>query len=149
MMQRLFGTKVEKLTVFRHIPTRQIYMPDRNDHSEEQMLKKYVRTHLRGVDVNTLTEKEKSEIIEKAKQSRAQDLSVINPHKIRDIFDKMTEIDTMPGSKSSKDFERKMGEIERKKQNKGQGIVTIKTMKKGKVRKVESQKYQTDSAGRI
>jgi len=48
----------------------------------------------------------------------------------------MTEIDTNPNSSSSKKFDDKLQEMERKNAQKREGIITIKTMRRGKVRNV-------------
>lgn len=60
----------------------------------------------------------------------------------------MTEIDTNPNSKSAKEFEAKMMELERKNANKRQGQILIKTMRKGRVRNVQSESFVEDIAGR-
>lgn len=46
------------------------------------------------------------------------DERIVSPQKLKDIFDKMTEIDTNPQGKSSKEFSSKMEELERQNQQK-------------------------------
>jgi hypothetical protein len=41
------------------------------------------------------------------------DERIVSPQKLKDIFDKMTEIDTNPEGKSSQEFSKKMEELER------------------------------------
>jgi len=76
------------------------------------------------------------------------DERILSPQKLKDIFDKMTEIDTNPNSKSSREFEAKMLELERQNPNKRQGQITIKTIRKGKVRNVQEDSFVEDVAGR-
>jgi hypothetical protein len=42
-----------------------------------------------------------------------------------------------------------MEELERSNQQKRQGQITIKTMRRGKVRGVTQEKFETDSTGRV
>ena len=49
------------------------------------------------------------------------DERIISPQKLKDIFDKMTEIDTNPQAKSSQKFQEQLEEMERKNQNKKSG----------------------------
>lgn len=76
------------------------------------------------------------------------DERILSPQKLKDIFDKMTEIDTNPNSKSSREFEAKMLEFERQNPDKRQGQITIKTIRKGKVRNVREDSFVEDVAGR-
>jgi hypothetical protein len=77
------------------------------------------------------------------------DERLISPDKIKDIFDKMTVIDTNPSDRSSVKFEQGMQEMERKNTQKRSGIITIKTMRKGRVSRVSDERFETDSTGRI
>ena len=61
----------------------------------------------------------------------------------------MTEIDTNPNSIASKNFEKQLYDMERQNKNKKEGVITIKTIKRGKVNKVETAQYNTDAAGRM
>ena len=47
--------------------------------------------------------------------------TVISPDKMKAIFDKMTEIETNPNSRTAREFEAKMMELEKKNVNKRQG----------------------------
>ena len=77
------------------------------------------------------------------------DERIVSPQKLKDIFDKMTEIDTNPRAKSSLEFSQKMEELERNNQYKKQGQITIKTIRRGRVRGVSQEKFETDSTGRV
>jgi len=77
------------------------------------------------------------------------DEGVLNPEKLKGIFDKMTEIDTNPSARASKEFHKQLEDIERKNTHKRQGQITIKTIRRGRVRKVTEERFETDSAGRI
>lgn len=77
------------------------------------------------------------------------DERIISPDKLKDIFDKMTVIDTNPNDSSSKKFDEQLTKMERENTNKKQGHITIKTMRRGKVRNVSQERFETDSAGRI
>ena len=77
------------------------------------------------------------------------DERLISPDKIKDIFDKMTVIDTNPRDRSSIKFEEGMQEMERKNAKKSSGIITIKTMRKGRISRVSDERFETDSTGRI
>ena len=60
----------------------------------------------------------------------------------------MTVVDTNPMDKSSRAFEKGLEEMERK-SDKKIGTITIKTMRRGKVRRVSEERFETDNAGRI
>lgn len=47
--------------------------------------------------------------------------TIVSPDKLKDIFDKMTEIETNPNSRTAREFESKMMEMEKKNTNKRQG----------------------------
>ena len=45
---------------------------------------------------------------------RFDERNILSPEKLKDIFDKMTEIDTNPRAKASKEFHQQVEEMERK-----------------------------------
>ena len=61
----------------------------------------------------------------------------------------MTEIDTNPRGKSSQEFSQKLEEMERNNTQKKQGQITSKTIRRGKVKGVSEEKFETDSTGRV
>ena len=77
------------------------------------------------------------------------DERIISPQKLKDIFDQMTEIDTNPQAKSSQKFQEQLEEMERKNTNKKSGQITIKTVRRGRVRRIDDEMFDTDQAGRI
>lgn len=58
--------------------------------------------------------------------------SYIDPSKLKDIFNKITEFDSDPSSKKAQDFYKKLDEIERQNPKKKKSQIIIKTMKKGR-----------------
>lgn len=56
----------------------------------------------------------------------------MDPNRLKQIFDKITEIDTNPKSKTAQDFYKKVEEIERQNPNKKKSQIIIKTLKKGR-----------------
>lgn len=67
-------------------------------------------------------------------------MKTLNPTALKDMFDKMTEIDSDPHSKRAQEYYQKLEELERKNPNKKKGQIIIKTMKKG--RTVKTERYQ-------
>lgn len=62
--------------------------------------------------------------------------AIVSPDKLKAVFDKMTEIETNPNSRTAREFEQKMMEMEKKNSNRRQGQIMIKTMRKGRIRNV-------------
>lgn len=63
--------------------------------------------------------------------------TIVSPDKMKEIFDKMTEIETNPNSRTAREFEQKMMDMEKKKNtNRRSGQIMIKTMRRGRVRNV-------------
>lgn len=58
--------------------------------------------------------------------------SQLDMEQLKDIFDKMTEIDSDPDSKRAKEYYQKLEDIERKNPNKKKTQIIIKTMKRGR-----------------
>ena len=61
----------------------------------------------------------------------------------------MTEIDTNPTSKASIEFNQKLEALEGKKTERRTGEITIKTIRRGAVRKMTKERYETDQSGRV
>ena len=59
-----------------------------------------------------------------------------DPRQLKAVFDKMTEIDTNPTSKASLAFHKQLEEMESDVKSQRQGEVTIKTIRRGRVRQV-------------
>jgi alpha-beta hydrolase superfamily lysophospholipase len=58
--------------------------------------------------------------------------NILDPKQLKDIFDKMTEIDSDPNSKRAQEYYQRLEEIERKNPNKKKSQIIIKTMKRGR-----------------
>ncbi len=63
---------------------------------------------------------------------------MIDANVLKDMFDKMTEIDSDPDSKRAQDYYKKLEEMERKNPNKKKSQIIIKTMKRGRTVKQET-----------
>lgn len=56
----------------------------------------------------------------------------------------MTEVETNPNSKASIDFNKKLEQLEGKQIQRRQGEITIKTIRRGAVRKISKERFETD-----
>ena len=68
----------------------------------------------------------------------------MSPQRLKDIFDKMTEIDTNPTSKASLAFKKQLEELEGAKTPARQGEITIKTIRRGRVRNTSKERFELD-----
>ena len=59
-------------------------------------------------------------------------IKLLNLDKMKDVFDKMTKIDSDPKSKLAQDFYAKLEKLEQTNPNKKSGQITIKTMKRNR-----------------
>ena len=82
----------------------------------------------------TQSEVKASETVKEPEENKA---AAIDPSQIKDIMDKMTEIDSDPNSKRAQEYYKKLEELERKNPNKKKSSIIIKTMKRGRTAKVE------------
>ena len=82
----------------------------------------------------TQSEVKASETVKTPEENKA---AAIDPSQIKDIMDKMTEIDSDPNSKRAQEYYKKLEELERKNPNKKKSSIIIKTMKRGRTAKVE------------
>lgn len=57
---------------------------------------------------------------------------------MKDMFDKMVEIDSDPNSKRAQDYYQRLEDMERKNPNKKKSSIIIKTMRKGKTVRQDS-----------
>ena len=67
------------------------------------------------------------------------DERIISPKKLKDLFDKMTEIDTNPQGRASREFQEQMNKSEVNDSKKSHGNITIKTIRRGKLRGVRDE----------
>ena len=62
---------------------------------------------------------------------------IMDPSALKEMFDKMVEIDSDPDSKRAQDYYKRLEEIERRNPNKKKSQIIIKTMKRGRTVKQE------------
>ena len=62
----------------------------------------------------------------------------INTQSMKDMFDKMVEIDSDPNSKRAQEYYKRLEDMERKNPNKKKSSIIIKTMRKGKTVRQDS-----------
>ena len=77
------------------------------------------------------------------------DERIISPKKLKDLFDKMTEIDTNPQGRASQQFQESMQQSGQKETKNSHGQITIKTIRRGKLRGVRDEQFVTDAQGRV